>query len=146
MSSCRRRSARRLLLSTRHAAALTVGGAEPRTDEVASQGYSIQRIRQFYMRKVKFTQASYAEKLQRIVTGNVLRHAAQGSDRCERCCTADFPRLDDIHPFYADMCNVLYDRDHYKLALAQVDPALHSALFFSRHARTRTHKPRALSG
>ena len=100
------------------------------------------------MRKVKFTQASYAEKLQRIVTGNVLRHAAQGSDRCERCCTADFPRLDDIHPFYADMCNVLYDRDHYKLALAQVDPALHPrAVFFASraHAHPQTSRPLRLT-
>ena len=33
----------------------------------------------------------------------------------------DFPRLDDIHPFYADLCNVLYDKDHYKLALGQLN-------------------------
>ena len=35
----------------------------------------------------------------------------------------DFPRLDDIHPFYADLVNVLYDRDHYKLALGQMNIA-----------------------
>ena len=29
------------------------------------------------------------------------------------------PRLQDIHPFYADLINVLYDRDHYKLALVR---------------------------
>lgn len=34
---------------------------------------------------------------------------------------SQFPRLDDIHPFYADLCNVLYDRDHYKIALGQVN-------------------------
>lgn len=28
--------------------------------------------------------------------------------------------MDDIHPFYADLLNVLYDRDHYKLALGQL--------------------------
>lgn len=28
--------------------------------------------------------------------------------------------MDDIHPFYADLLNVLYDRDHYKLALSQL--------------------------
>lgn len=28
--------------------------------------------------------------------------------------------MDDIHPFYADLMNVLYDRDHYKLALGQL--------------------------
>ena len=35
----------------------------------------------------------------------------------------DFPKLDDIHPFYADLMNVLYDRDHYKLALGQISTA-----------------------
>jgi len=35
----------------------------------------------------------------------------------------DFPRLDDIHPFYADLINVLYDRDHFKLALGQLNLA-----------------------
>jgi len=31
--------------------------------------------------------------------------------------------MDDIHPFYADLMNVLYDRDHYKLALGQLNTA-----------------------
>ena len=35
----------------------------------------------------------------------------------------DFPRLEDIHPFYADLVNVLYDRDHYKLALGHCNTA-----------------------
>ena len=29
----------------------------------------------------------------------------------------------DIHPFYADLINILYDRDHYKLALGQINTA-----------------------
>lgn len=33
--------------------------------------------------------------------------------------------LQDIHPFYADLINVLYDRDHYKLALGQLNIARH---------------------
>ena len=32
-----------------------------------------------------------------------------------------FPRLDDIHPFYNDLMNVLYDKDHYKVALGQLN-------------------------
>lgn len=32
-----------------------------------------------------------------------------------------FPYLQEIHPFYADLINVLYDRDHYKLALGQIN-------------------------
>jgi nucleolar GTP-binding protein len=31
--------------------------------------------------------------------------------------------LNDIHPFYADLSNTLYDRDHYKLALGQINTA-----------------------
>lgn len=57
------------------------------------------------MRKVKFAQDCFDEKLNQILT--------------------DFPKLDEIHPFYADLMNVLYDRDHYKLALAQLNTAKH---------------------
>ncbi|KOO31744.1 nucleolar gtp-binding protein 1 [Chrysochromulina tobinii] len=74
-----------------------------KTPTVVHPGYNIVRIRQFYMRKVKFTHTAYSEKLTQILT--------------------DFPRLDDIHPFYADLINVLYDRDHFKLALGQMNIA-----------------------
>lgn len=55
------------------------------------------------MRKIKFTQQNISERLGQILS--------------------DFPRLNDIHPFYADLCNTLYDRDHYKLALGQINTA-----------------------
>ena len=42
------------------------------------------------MRKVKFTQTNFSEKLTLILQ--------------------DFPKLEDIHPFYADLMNVLYDK------------------------------------
>ena len=74
-----------------------------KTPTVVHPGYNIVRIRQFYMRKVKYTHMNYHEKLTQILT--------------------DFPRLDDIHPFYADLINVLYDRDHFKLALGQMNIA-----------------------
>jgi nucleolar GTP-binding protein len=57
----------------------------------------------FSMRKIKFTQQTISERLTTILT--------------------EFPRLNDIHPFYADLCNTLYDRDHYKLALGQINTA-----------------------
>ena len=57
-----------------------------RTPTVVHPGYKIQRIRAFYMRKVKFTQQTASERLAAIIE--------------------DFPRLDDIHPFYADLTNV----------------------------------------
>jgi nucleolar GTP-binding protein len=74
-----------------------------KTPTVIHPGYKITRIRSFYMRKVKFTQQTIDEKL-----GAMLQ---------------DFPRLDDVHPFYADLMNILYDRDHFKLALGQVNTA-----------------------
>eukprot|EP00934_Nitzschia_sp_Nitz4_P006146 Nitzschia sp. Nitz4//scaffold283_size24287//17182//19358//NITZ4_008408-RA/size24287-augustus-gene-0.31-mRNA-1//1//CDS//3329545663//6136//frame0 len=74
-----------------------------RTPTVIHPGYKITRIRNFYMRKVKFTQQTISERLSTILS--------------------EFPRLNDIHPFYADLCNTLYDRDHYKLALGQLNTA-----------------------
>ncbi|XP_037071939.1 LOW QUALITY PROTEIN: nucleolar GTP-binding protein 1-like [Pollicipes pollicipes] len=76
-----------------------------KTPTVIHKGYKISRIRQFYMRKIRFTQQSFHDKLQLILT--------------------DFPKLEDIHPFYADLMNVLYDKDHYKLALGQINMAMH---------------------
>ena len=33
--------------------------------------------------------------------------------------------MQDLHPFFADLLNVLYDKDHYKLALGQLNTARH---------------------
>ena len=74
-----------------------------RTPTVVHKGYAIGRIRDFYMRKVKFTQQLIHDKLTQILE--------------------DFPRFDDLHPFYADLLNVLYDRAHYKVALGQLSTA-----------------------
>lgn len=73
------------------------------TPTVVHKGYAISRIRQFYMRKVKYTQQNFHEKLSTIID--------------------EFPRLDDIHPFYGDLLHVLYNKDHYKLALGQINTA-----------------------
>ena len=82
---------------------IVLSKTQRKTPTVVHPGYNIVRIRQFYMRKVKFTHTECHEKLTQILT--------------------DFPRLDDIHPFYADLINVLYDRDHFKLALGQMNIA-----------------------
>ena len=76
---------------------------QTKTPTVTHPGYKITRIRKFYMRKVRFTEDTIVEKLDGIIKG--------------------FPKLDDIHPFYADMINILYDKDHYKLALGTVNTA-----------------------
>ena len=84
---------------------IVLSKTQRKTPTVVHKGYHISRIRQFYMRKVKFTQKTINEKLSHILQ--------------------DFPRMDDIHPFYGDLMHVLYDRDHYKIALGQVGAVRH---------------------
>ena len=72
-----------------------------KTPTVVHPGYSIVRIRKFYMRKIRFTYNSINEKLEDILKG--------------------FPKLEDIHPFYSDLINILYDKDHYKMALGYIN-------------------------
>lgn len=73
------------------------------TPTVVRNGWEIRRIRSFYMRKVKFTAENWNERLTAILD--------------------EFPKVEDIHPFYSDLLNVLYDKDHYKLALGQLNTA-----------------------
>jgi len=84
---------------------IVLSKTQRKTPTVIHRHYKISRIRSFYMRKVKFTQTTFNEKLSAILS--------------------DFPKLEDIHPFYADLINVLYDKDHYKLALGQINTARH---------------------
>lgn len=82
---------------------VVLSGTNKHTPTVVHKQYAIHRIRAFYMRKVKYASQSYHDKLALILE--------------------EFPLLDDLHPFYGDLLNVLYDRDHYKLALAQLSIA-----------------------
>uniref|UniRef100_H2ZGE8 OBG-type G domain-containing protein n=1 Tax=Ciona savignyi TaxID=51511 RepID=H2ZGE8_CIOSA len=84
---------------------ITLSKTQRKTPTVVHKSYHISRIRSFYVRKVKFTQQNYHDRLATILT--------------------EFPKLEDVHPFYADLMNVLYDKDHYKLALGQLNTAKH---------------------
>lgn len=74
-----------------------------RTPTVIRPGFKIQRIRQFYMRKVRFTGDGFTEKLQAIVDS--------------------FPRINDLHPFHRDLLDTLYEKNHYKISLASLSRA-----------------------
>uniref|UniRef100_A0A0V0G4Q4 Nucleolar GTP-binding protein 1 n=1 Tax=Triatoma dimidiata TaxID=72491 RepID=A0A0V0G4Q4_TRIDM len=76
-----------------------------KTPTVVHKHYKISRIRSFYMRKIKYTQQNFHDRLSQVLQ--------------------EFPKLDNIHPFYADLMNVLYDKDHYKLGLGQLNQARH---------------------
>merc|ERR1712126_650117 len=84
---------------------IVLSKTQRKTPTIIHKQYNISRIRAFYLRKIKYTQQNYHDKLTQIIT--------------------DFPRMEDIHPFYADLMNVLYDKDHYKLALGQINTAKH---------------------
>ncbi|KAJ6716124.1 NUCLEOLAR GTP-BINDING PROTEIN 1 [Salix koriyanagi] len=84
---------------------------------VVHKGYAISRLRQFYMRKGKYTRQNFHEKLSTIID--------------------EFPHLDGIQPFYGDLLHVLYNKDRFKLALGQINTnhsysiAQQAALFHS---------------
>ncbi|KAK4468052.1 hypothetical protein MN116_008227 [Schistosoma mekongi] len=82
---------------------IVLSKTQRKTPTVIHPQYAIGRIRHFYMRKVKTCQQFYHDKLQTILT--------------------EFPKVENIHPFYADLINVLYSKDHYKLALSQLNTA-----------------------
>lgn len=83
----------------------TLSKTQRKTPTVIHKHLPISRIRGFYLRKVKYTQQNFHDRLEMMLT--------------------EFPRLEDIHPFYSDLMGVLYDRDHYKLALGQISTAKH---------------------
>lgn len=84
---------------------IVLSKTQRKTPTEIHKNYAISRIRAFYMRKVRYTQQNYHDKLSQMLQ--------------------DFPIIEDIHPFYAELINILYDRDHYKLALGQLNTAKH---------------------
>lgn len=84
-----------------HLTDIILSKTQRKTPTIVHPGYNITRIRRFYMRKIRFTYNSIEEKLGDIIKG--------------------FPKLEDIHPFYSDLINILYDKDHFKMALGYIN-------------------------
>ncbi|RUS22584.1 P-loop containing nucleoside triphosphate hydrolase protein, partial [Endogone sp. FLAS-F59071] len=132
---------------------IVLSKTQRKTPTVIHKNYAIGRIRNFYIRKVKFTQDSFEEKFKAIleefpkldvsVPGQIavnfasesyfasdipaisIATAAVNSSHHLLAISHNISYLQDIHPFYADLMNVLYDKDHYKLALGQINTARH---------------------
>ena len=114
---------------------IVLSKTQRQTPTVVHNGWAIQRIRAFYMRKVS-QQAAGKDTLllpTSLDLGSGTMHGviwrlqvkytqSNWHDRLS-VILDEFPKVDDIHPFYADLLNVLYDRDHYKLALGQLNVA-----------------------
>ncbi|KAL0248708.1 hypothetical protein GEMRC1_003942 [Eukaryota sp. GEM-RC1] len=57
------------------------------------------------MRKIRFTAQNFFDRITLILE--------------------QFPQIEDVHPFYADLLNILYDKDHYKIALGELNTCRH---------------------
>lgn len=79
---------------------IALNKTQRKTPTVIHPSYQISRIRAFYTRKITYSCKEFTDRLEIITT--------------------QFPRLENIHPFYSNLLNILYDRDHYKMALGHV--------------------------
>uniref|UniRef100_A0AC34FH95 Nucleolar GTP-binding protein 1 n=1 Tax=Panagrolaimus sp. ES5 TaxID=591445 RepID=A0AC34FH95_9BILA len=84
---------------------IVLSKTQRKTPTVVHRQYAISRIRSFYARKIKFLQQTLHDKLSQIIN--------------------EFPKTEEVHPFYSDLMNILYDKDHYKIALGQVNTNRH---------------------
>lgn len=82
---------------------IVLNRTQRKTPTVVRQGFQIQRIRAFYMRKVKFTAEGFIEKFDEILS--------------------KFPNINDLHPFHRDLMDTLYEKNHYKVSLGSVSRA-----------------------
>src|SRR5690349_16716609 len=89
--------------SASHLVDIVLSQTQRKTPTQIHPGYKLSRIRHFYMRKVKFTQQNFNLRL-----GQILE---------------DFPHMEEIHPFYGTLMNVLYGRDQYKIGLSELNRA-----------------------
>ncbi|KCZ76337.1 hypothetical protein H311_02665, partial [Anncaliia algerae PRA109] len=83
--------------SSTHLIDIVLSSTQRKTPTTILRSYKIQRIRQIYMKKVKHCSNEIKDRMKKILE--------------------EFPRTEDVHPFYADLINVLYDKDHFKMAL-----------------------------
>ncbi|VDK81845.1 unnamed protein product [Litomosoides sigmodontis] len=84
---------------------IVLSKTQRKTPTVVRRHFAVSRIRSFYTRKIKFLQQVLHDKLTQIID--------------------EFPKMEEVHPFYADLMNILYDKDHYKIALGQMNTARH---------------------
>ena len=76
---------------------LILSKTQRKTPTIVHRAFSIQKIRQFYVRKIKFFEQNVNFLLEKILK--------------------NFPLIDQLHPFFSDLLNILFNRNNYKIAL-----------------------------
>ncbi|KAI6021588.1 P-loop containing nucleoside triphosphate hydrolase protein [Pisolithus microcarpus] len=102
---------------------IVLSRTQRKTPTVIHKNFKISRIRSFYMRKVKFTQDSFDEKLGAILSEFPMLDVSVLLT-CPNFILNDLSNRTCI-PFSPSLMNVLYDKNHYKLALGQLRTARH---------------------
>ncbi|GMM28773.1 putative GTPase [Martiniozyma asiatica (nom. inval.)] len=82
---------------------IVLNRTQRKTPTVIRAGFQIQRIRAFYMRKVKFTAEGFVEKFDEVLQ--------------------KFPNINELHPFHRDLMDTLYEKNHYKVSLGSISKA-----------------------
>lgn len=77
-----------------------LSGTQRKTPTVIHKRFPIEGIRKFYIRKIKFVQQSFIIQISSIIDS--------------------FPSIDYIHPFFGDLLNIMFLRQHFKLALSRI--------------------------
>ncbi|KAG8741183.1 Nucleolar GTP-binding protein 1 [Ceratobasidium sp. 414] len=102
---------------------IVLSKTQRKTPTVIHKNFKISRIRNFYMRKVKFTQDSFDEKLGAILSEFPILDVSVAV--LFAWFVPDANDYQNLHPFMSSLLNVLYDKNHYKLALGQLNTARH---------------------
>eukprot|EP00802_Teleaulax_amphioxeia_P001348 Tamp_01350.p1 GENE.Tamp_01350~~Tamp_01350.p1 ORF type:complete len:470 (+),score=32.93 Tamp_01350:2705-4114(+) len=77
-----------------------LSSTQRKTPTVVHKRFSIERIRRFYIKKIKFVQQNFSTQLSEILE--------------------NFPSIDYIHPFFGDLLDLMFQRQHYKIALSKI--------------------------
>jgi len=77
-----------------------LSGTQRKTPTVVHKRFPIERIRRFYIKKIKYVQQNFSSQITEILD--------------------NFPSIDYIHPFFGDLLNLMFERQHYKIALAKI--------------------------
>jgi len=77
-----------------------LSGTQRKTPTVVHKRFPIERIRRFYIKKIKYVQQNFSNQITEILD--------------------NFPSIDYIHPFFGDLLNLMFERQHYKIALAKI--------------------------
>jgi len=77
-----------------------LSGTQRKTPTIIHKRFPIEGIRRFYIRKIKFVQHGFSSNITEIIDM--------------------FPSIDYIHPFFGNLLNLMFQRQHYKLSLSKL--------------------------